>query len=83
MVDNVEFFAQWVRTKRQARGWSSKDLATRAQLSQSCISFVENGKRGPALRTAAKIAQAFDMPLWEVLRELAEGHRTSQTPPPM
>ena len=65
-------FGHWVRTQRLSRGWTGQGLARRAGVSQGCISMIETGVRSPTLETAARIAKAFGLPLWEALRQAHE-----------
>lgn len=49
-----------IRAARALLGWSQKDLADRAGLSQTGIARIENGSHKPNSATIEKIAAAFD-----------------------
>ncbi|MDN5749228.1 MAG: helix-turn-helix transcriptional regulator [Pseudonocardia sp.] len=52
-----------IRALRVAQGWSLQDLATRANLSQSSLSRIENGQRRLALDQLVTLARALDTSL--------------------
>lgn len=52
-----------VRALRVAQGWSLDELATRARLSPSSLSRIENGKRRLALDQLVTLARALDTSL--------------------
>jgi transcriptional regulator with XRE-family HTH domain len=52
-----------IRALRVAQGWSLEDLATRARLSQSSLSRIENGQRRLALDQLVTLARALDTSL--------------------
>ncbi len=52
-----------IRAMRVAQGWSLEELATRARLSQSTLSRIENGRRRLALDTLVTLARALDTTL--------------------
>lgn len=52
---------------REERNWTSLDLAEHSKVSQSTISKIENGKTSPRLDSLVKIANAFHMPLVDLL----------------
>ncbi|CAM5325919.1 Transcriptional regulator OS=Streptomyces fumanus OX=67302 GN=GCM10018772_20430 PE=4 SV=1 [Streptomyces fumanus] len=52
-----------IRALRVAQGWSLKELATRAHLSQSSLSRIENGQRRLALDQLVTLARALDTTL--------------------
>ncbi len=52
-----------IRALRVAQGWSLEDLATRARLSQSTLSRIENGQRRLALDQLVTLARALDTSL--------------------
>lgn len=52
-----------IRALRVAQGWSLEELATRARLSQSTLSRIENGKRRLTLDGLVTIARALDTSL--------------------
>ncbi|MBB5781745.1 XRE family transcriptional regulator [Nonomuraea jabiensis] len=52
-----------IRALRVAQGWSLEELATRARLSQSSLSRIENGQRRLALDQLVTLARALDTSL--------------------
>ncbi|MEV4580342.1 XRE family transcriptional regulator [Nonomuraea jabiensis] len=52
-----------MRALRVAQGWSLEELATRARLSQSSLSRIENGQRRLALDQLVTLARALDTSL--------------------
>ena len=52
-----------IRALRVAQGWSLDELATRARLSQSSLSRIENGQRRLALDQLVTLARALDTSL--------------------
>lgn len=52
-----------IRALRVAQGWSLEELATRARMSQSSLSRIENGQRRLALDQLATLARALDTTL--------------------
>jgi transcriptional regulator with XRE-family HTH domain len=54
----------FVRTERQQRGWSQRDLAERAGIAQTYISGIERGQyTNPSYAVLRGLAQAFELPL--------------------
>jgi len=52
-----------IRALRVAQGWSLEELATRARISQSTLSRIENGQRRLALDQLVTLARALDTTL--------------------
>lgn len=52
---------------RQARGWSLQQVADTAGLHPSTVHLIETGKRGISLGTAARLAEAFDVKLSQLV----------------
>jgi DNA-binding XRE family transcriptional regulator len=59
---------QKIRAAREARGLTQADLASRAQLAQAYLSYLEQDQREPSLSIAARIARELDIPLDELAR---------------
>lgn len=59
-------FGNVVRKLREERGWSQLGLAVRAESGCKYISDVELGKRSVSLLYAKKIADVFDLTLYEL-----------------
>ena len=62
-----ERFGHVVRQSREARGWSQERLAGRAELNRSYMGEIERATVMPSLATAAKLAQALEVPLSELI----------------
>lgn len=54
---------------RQERGWNKSELARRAEIDQSHISNIENRKKHMGLDLLSRIARAFEVEPYEMLRE--------------
>ncbi|WP_196467524.1 helix-turn-helix domain-containing protein [Planomonospora sp. ID91781] len=66
-----------VRALRVAQGWSLEELATRANLSQSSLSRIENGRRRLALDQLVVLARALDTTLDQLVETAADDVVTS------
>src|SRR6476659_2980503 len=61
---------QRVRELRLERGWSLRELAARAEVSHQYVDFLEKGRRTRLdLGRARRLADAFGLPLAELIRE--------------
>lgn len=56
-------FGGVVRRQRRARGWSQEQLAGRAELNRTYMGEIERATAMPSLATAAKLANALEVPL--------------------
>jgi ribosome-binding protein aMBF1 (putative translation factor) len=67
-------FGVAVRQLREKRGWSQERLANRAELNRSYMGEIERATAMPSLATAAKLADALEVPLSELIArcELAD-----------
>ncbi|MEU5251999.1 XRE family transcriptional regulator [Streptomyces longwoodensis] len=61
-----------IRALRRAQGWSLDELATRAHLSQSTLSRIENGQRRLALDQLVILARALDTTLDQLVETAAD-----------
>jgi transcriptional regulator with XRE-family HTH domain len=61
-----------IRALRVAQGWSLEDLATRARLSQSTLSRIENGRRRLALDQLVTLARALNTSLDQLVETAAD-----------
>lgn len=52
-----------IRACRQSKGWLIKTLAKKSGLSITGISYIENGKSNPDLKTLKKLAEVLDVPV--------------------
>ncbi|MEY2891078.1 MAG: hypothetical protein RJA98_986 [Pseudomonadota bacterium] len=62
-------FGAAVRSLREGRGWSQERLAGRAELNRSYMGEIERATVMPSLATAAKLAQALEVPLSALLSQ--------------
>ena len=65
--------AMEIRTLREARGLSQRELAERVGTTQSAIARLEGGNISPSLPTLDKIAEALDAELSVGLVDLTAG----------
>ncbi|MBP2704128.1 helix-turn-helix domain-containing protein [Microbispora sp. RL4-1S] len=66
-----------IRALRVAQGWSLEELATRAKLSQSTLSRIENGRRRLALDSLVTLARALDTSLDQLVETATDDVITS------
>ncbi|WP_318206325.1 MULTISPECIES: XRE family transcriptional regulator [unclassified Streptomyces] len=66
-----------IRALRVAQGWSLEELATRANLSQSSLSRIENGRRRLALDQLVTLARALDTTLDQLVETATDDIITS------
>lgn len=59
----AETLGQTIRVAREARGLTQADLATRVQVTQAYLSYLEQDQREPSLSIAARIARELELPL--------------------
>jgi len=67
VVKLSERFGREVRQLREARGWSQERLAGRAELNRSYMGEIERASAMPSLATAAKLAQALEVSLSQLI----------------
>lgn len=68
-----------IRALRVAQGWSLEELATRAHISQSTLSRIENGRRRLALDQLVILARALDTSLDQLVETASDDVVTSPT----
>ena len=66
-MDIRKHFGARLRKLREARDWSQEELADRAGLHRTYISSVERGVRNPTITVLAKIANAVEIKLSELM----------------
>ncbi|MFD3477443.1 helix-turn-helix domain-containing protein [Streptomyces sp. NPDC058695] len=66
-----------IRALRVAQGWSLEELATRAGVSQSTLSRIENGQRRLALDQLVTLARALDTTLDQLVENASDDVITS------
>ena len=55
-----------LRTIREAKQLTQKDIAERTGLSQACVARVENGEAIPSIETIEKWARALEIPMYQL-----------------
>jgi transcriptional regulator with XRE-family HTH domain len=69
-ADSIEQqFGLAVRRLREQRRWSQERLAAEASLNRSYLGEVERGSVAPSLTTAAKLAQALQVRLADLVSQ--------------
>lgn len=63
-----------IKHLREDKGLSLRKLANLSEISPSLMSQIENGKSDPSLTTLRKIAQALDLPVFQLLLEEINKH---------
>jgi transcriptional regulator with XRE-family HTH domain len=61
-----------VRDLRKKRGWTLEEMSAACAVSRSMLSEIERGRANPTLVVAFRIAQAFGMPLGELVEAAAD-----------
>ncbi|MCL2659813.1 MAG: helix-turn-helix transcriptional regulator [Acidobacteriaceae bacterium] len=59
-----------IRLLRSKRGWTQQQLADMSQIGRDHLSRLENGEREIGLLILERIAQAFEISLAELLKEV-------------
>jgi transcriptional regulator with XRE-family HTH domain len=72
-------FGAAVRRLREQRGWSQERLASRAELNRSYMGEIERASAMPSLATAAKLAEALEVSLSELIARCELGDRRVAT----
>jgi transcriptional regulator with XRE-family HTH domain len=67
-----ELFAKRVRELRDERGWSQDDLAKATGLSTAYIGTIERAEQSIAIDNMEKIADAFKVPIFELLQSSSD-----------
>lgn len=64
--DALTVWGQLIRTARADRGWTAKDLAGRANVSEQTVLAAESGVRGTAVGTMMDLADLVGVPLFGI-----------------
>lgn len=67
----VSTLGQTIRAAREARGFTQAELASRAQVAQAYLSYLEQDQREPSLSIAARIARELGIPLEDLASAVA------------
>lgn len=65
--DVLVSFAENLRQRRKELGLSQEQLGTRANIQMADISRYESGSRDPRITTVARLAQALEVPIADLL----------------
>ncbi|MDW8059611.1 MAG: helix-turn-helix transcriptional regulator [Thermomicrobium sp.] len=77
-----ETIAGFLARARAQRGWTLRQLAERSGLSVAYVSELEHGRKLPTLEALEQLARAYELPLAEFLRALADSLDGSPLPRP-
>jgi transcriptional regulator with XRE-family HTH domain len=66
-------FGEVVRSRRKTVGLTQEELAERAAIHPTYVGLVERGERNPSLDVAARIANALDVTLAELIARSESG----------
>jgi transcriptional regulator with XRE-family HTH domain len=66
----LQALGEQVKTLRLKNGWTLQQLANEADIELSQVHRIEQGKINPKYTTLQTLAQAFDIPLSELLKGL-------------
>jgi len=69
LEDYLSALGRRVQALRKEHAWSQQQLAVRAGLDRTYVSAVEQGKQNITIGAAVKFADAFDMPLSELVSQ--------------
>jgi transcriptional regulator with XRE-family HTH domain len=75
--DFVQDFGERVRELRLGQGLSQEDLADRAGLHRTAVSFIERAQRSATLETVARLASALGVEPAELMPKL-RGRRSGR-----
>ena len=64
------FFGDAVRKRRQEMGLSQEDFADKAGIHRTYVSSIELGKVQVSIRIAAQLAEALEIPLSDLWRDI-------------
>jgi transcriptional regulator with XRE-family HTH domain len=62
-----------IRKARKARGWTQKELAERVESDASYMNRIETGKANPSIAVLARIAEALEVSLDELVKGQPDG----------
>lgn len=69
LEDHLSALGRRVQALRKEHAWSQQQLAVRAGLDRTYVSAVEHGKQNITIGAAVKFADAFDIPLSELVSQ--------------
>jgi len=71
-------FGNAVRKRRNELGLSQEDFADKAGVHRTYVSSIELGKVQVSIRIAAQLAEALELPLSELWRDIEQQQATSR-----
>ena len=71
-------FGNAVRKRRQEIGLSQEDFADKAGIHRTYVSSIELGKVQVSIRIAAQLAEALEVPLSDLWRDIEQQHAASR-----
>ncbi|HEX2161408.1 MAG TPA: helix-turn-helix transcriptional regulator [Thermoleophilaceae bacterium] len=71
--DVLVFFAENLRRRRKELGLSQEQLGARADIQMADISRYESGSRDPRITTVARLADALEVSIGDLLQASADG----------
>lgn len=77
-IDNsiLPIFGKRLKVLREGKGISQEELAFRANLDRTYISGVENGRRNVSLKALNSIANAMEITLAELFKDIGNDRTT-------
>lgn len=63
-----DVLAENMRALRRERGWSQEHLAAESRLHRTYIGAVERRERNPSVKSLERIATAFGLEVWQLLK---------------
>lgn len=78
--DVLVSFAENLRRRRKELGLSQEQLGARANIQMADISRYESGSRDPRITTIARLAQALEVPIAELLAVPPRGFEGRDAP---
>lgn len=61
-----------IKQERMQRGWTLRYVETKTNVTEACLSLIENGKRNPSYSTLLKLEDLFQMPHRELFAEYTQ-----------
>ena len=77
--DLAKAFGLILQKRRKGKRVSQELLAEKADVASNMISLIERFERNPSINLADSLAQALDVPLWQMIKE-AENLRSKHRP---
>jgi transcriptional regulator with XRE-family HTH domain len=73
MQDDKTRLIAWIKARRQAKGWSQRELARRLQITYTAVQAWESGASEPRTEHIKALAHIFGLQAWELWREVETG----------